>query len=129
MQTNVAVGSNHSITGTSHYVTDYTGFSSRVEEQSGNYLAVKATAVDGATIVFNGLSDVTLDSDGMIVIRLRDGVESLRFTATKDDVTQVVEYSIRNLTKESEIPENAVLTELGEPILTEGGEYVLTEEE
>ena len=97
LQTNVAI-SNGSISGTSNYVTGYTGFSGIVAEQSGNYIAVKATAVDGATIVFNGASNVTLDSDGMIVIRLRDGVQKLRFTATKGDITEVAEYSLSNLT-------------------------------
>lgn len=101
MQSDIEIA-NGKITGESKYVTGYVGFSSNVSEQSGNYLALKATAVDGATIVFNGLRDVTLDADGEIVIRLRSGVNKLKFTATKGDVTEFIEYSIEDLEKGSE---------------------------
>lgn len=90
------------VTGASKYVTGYTEFSSIVEEQSGNYLALKATAVEGATItaqVIGGTSDaVTLDSDGMIVFRLRNNQQKLKFIANLGDKYMPIELSLKNLT-------------------------------
>ena len=101
LQENIIVGASQ-VNGTLAYVEGYTGFSSKVEEQSGHYLALKATAMDGATItaqVINGFSGpVTLDTDGMIVIRVANNSQSIRFTATYGDDTEVVEYAFTNLT-------------------------------
>lgn len=104
LQTNLAVDA-RGITGTSKYVTGYTGFSSNVAEQSGNYFAVKATADTGATItaqVIGGIKPpVTLDGDGMIVIRMTSGAKAMKFVATVDDKIMTVMYPI-NLTLESQ---------------------------
>ena len=103
LQTGVEVG-NGAITGTLKYVTGYTGFSGDVEEQSGNYLALKVTAVEGATItveLINGTvgHPVTLDEDGMIVIRITDkSTQSVQVVATKDSKSEVFNFSLSGLT-------------------------------
>ena len=38
LQSNIQISADNKITGTLHYVSDFTGFSSIPEEQSGNYL-------------------------------------------------------------------------------------------
>ena len=103
LQTGVEV-ENGAITGTLKYVTGYTGFSGDVEEQSGNYLALKVTAVEGATItveLINGTvgHPVTLDEDGMIVIRITNkSTQSVQVVATKDSKSEVFNFSLSGLT-------------------------------
>lgn len=89
LQSNVEVGTNK-ITGTLKYVTGYTGFSGNVEEQSGNYLVLHAdiSGDDAVTItveLVGGTSGpVTLDSDRVIVLRIRNkDTQSVRVTASK----------------------------------------------
>ena len=75
LQENVVIGTD-SITGTLKYVTDYTGFSSDPAMQEGNYLVIHCTTNDSEPItveVVNGVSGpVTLDADGIIVLRIAD---------------------------------------------------------
>lgn len=103
LQTGVEVG-NGAITGTLKYVTGYTGFSGDEEEQSGNYLALKVTAVEGATITVELINGnvghpVTLDEDGMIVIRITDkSTQSVQVVATKDSKSEVFNFSLSGLT-------------------------------
>lgn len=104
LQENVVIGT-YGITGTLKYVTDYTGFSSKVEEQSGNYIALKATSVSGATIkaeITGGTSGpVTLDDDGIIIFRVKNISQQVMFTATVDDnKTIMVGYDLREMTLE-----------------------------
>lgn len=107
LQENVEIA-NNAITGKLLYVTDYTGFSSKVEEQSGNYLAIKVEAVAGATItveLINGTlgHPVTLDSDGMIVLRIADvSTQSIRVVATKGTVSETQNYAISDLVLDTE---------------------------
>ena len=102
LQENIAI-SNGAVTGTLKYVTDYTGFSSDVEEQSGNYLAIKVEAVEDATItveLINGTlgHPVTLDDDGMIVIRVSNTeTQSIQIVATVGAVSETVNLSISDL--------------------------------
>ena len=102
LQEDVAVGAD-AITGTLLYVTGYTGFSGNVAEQEGNYLAIKVTAVEGATItveLINGTvgHPVTLDADGKIVIRITDTeTQSVEVVATKDNCSEVKRFSISDL--------------------------------
>ena len=90
-----------SITGTLAYVTGYTGFSGDVAEQSGHYIALKAESADGATIkaqVIGGThGEVTLDSDRILVARIANNSQSIRFTATKDDETATVVFALTDL--------------------------------
>ena len=94
LQENVTVGATK-ITGTLKYVNDYTGFSSKVEEQSGNYLTIHADSTDADSItvelVGGTKGPVTLDEDGTIVIRITNpATQSVRVVATKgtDSITK-----------------------------------------
>lgn len=94
---------NDAITGTLKYVTEYTGFSSNVEEQSGNYLAIKVEAdADTITVELVGGTvghPVTLDSDGMIVIRITNTTtQSITVVATKGNVSETYNLSLSGLT-------------------------------
>ena len=104
MQTGVSVG-NAAITGTLHHVTDYTGFSSNVEQQSGHYLALHATAegADAITVeLVGGVSGpVTLDEDGIIVLLIADtSTQSVRVVATKGANSEALTYSLTGVTLE-----------------------------
>ena len=102
LQSSVAIA-NNAITGNLNYIVDYTEFSSNPSEQSGHYLAIKCEALAGSTItveLINGTlgHPVTLDSDGMIVIRITNtGTQSVQVVATKNHVSQTVNLSISNL--------------------------------
>ena len=110
LQTNLAI-TNGIATGTTKYVTDYTGFSGKPEEQSGNYIALKVEDVPlDATITYqrvgSGLDPVTLDEDRNIVIRLPDHEATLRFTITYQGHDTVYDISVAHLTYEG--PEEVV---------------------
>lgn len=96
--------SDGAISGTLKYVSDYTGFSSDVSEQNGNYLAIKVIAVEDATItveLINGTlgHPVTLDSDGMIVLKIADvDTQSIEIVATKGNISEKQSLSISGLT-------------------------------
>lgn len=92
LQSNVAIGKDY-ITGTSKYVTGYTGFSGKSSEQKGNYLALHASADTGATIsveLVGGTSgEKTLDADGIVILRLEPNkTYSLKVNGTKNGKTQ-----------------------------------------
>lgn len=86
------------ITGTLKYVTGYTGFSSKTEEQSGNYLALHniSNIVEPIFVeVINGFSGpVQLDADGIIVLRIANNEQKVKVTC--GDL--VKEYSLSELT-------------------------------
>lgn len=93
------------MSGTSKWVTGYTGFSGDPTEQSGNYLALHATADAGAVIQAKlqggPLGWVTLDSDGIIISRLHDNSGIIQFRATKGGVTQEITLSLFGVVKQS----------------------------
>ena len=104
LQDNIVI-SGDTISGTLKYVTGYTGFSGNVEEQSGNYLALHFDTnidVDSITVeLLNGTvgHPVTLDSDGIIILRIADkDTQSVRVVATKGDEVTVKKYSLTGLT-------------------------------
>lgn len=103
LQEDIAI-SDGAITGTLKHVTDYTGFSGDVSEQSGNYIALKVVAVADATITVELVGGtlghpVTLDADGMIVIRITDtSTQSISVVATKGTVSETLSFSIAGLT-------------------------------
>ena len=108
LQSGVVVAGNE-ISGTLHYVTDYTGFSGNVSEQSGNYLALKFETDDPEDVitveVINGTvgHPVTLDSDRNIVIRLTDPrKQKLRVVTTHDGSSVTNMYYLHLLNLESE---------------------------
>ena len=94
-----------SITGTSKYVTGYTGFSGDVSEQSGNYLALHITSsAEGATITaqLNPERDpVTLDPDGIIIFRIGENSGRIAtFTVSKNGTTATYKYDLSQLVLE-----------------------------
>lgn len=102
LQEDIAI-SNGAIAGTLKHVTDYTGFSSKVEEQSGNYIGLKVEAeADSITVELVGGTlghPVTLDEDGMIVLKIADtSTQSITVVATKGTVSETLSFSIAGLT-------------------------------
>lgn len=91
------------VSGTLKMVTDYTGFSSIAEEQSGNYIAMYCEANPNATItveLVGGRSGaVTLDDDGLIVLRVTDPSQSIRVVASANGYESAVKvFSLSGLT-------------------------------
>ena len=101
LQEDISVSDN-AITGTLKYVTGYTGFSGDSSEQSGHYLAVKATAEEGATIkaeiIGGDHGEVTLDEDGILIARIGNTSQKLKFTAETDEGSQTIIYDLSGLT-------------------------------
>lgn len=107
LQEDAAVDSTGKVTGTSHYVTGYTGFSSKVSEQSGNYFAFHFSVPDvtGATIKVNG---VTLDADGIIVLILKGTTKPVTAVVSKQGYGTITKkYNISSIVKEPESQEQA----------------------
>ena len=84
---------------------DYTGFSSKVAEQSGNYIVIHADVpdVDDATITVKVTNPVTLDDDGIAVLKIADkNSQTITVVASKDGYDPVTKvYSLTGLTLES----------------------------
>lgn len=86
-----------SIEGTLFKIEDYTGFSGIKEEQSGNYIALHAFVpgsdfeyADGVRIkAIRPGRTVTLDSDGILILRVPDKHSTIAFEASKDGYTSV----------------------------------------
>lgn len=102
LQENLAV-ENNSITGTLKYVTGYTGFSSKVEQQSGNYIAVKVTC-EGADEIWIGLDPsegsgmVKVDADGIAVLRVaNNNTQTLKIDCIKGGIHDGREFSLKDL--------------------------------
>ena len=106
LQTGIEVGEDNKITGTLKYVTGYTEFSGDAAEQSGNYLAVHATADEGAIIkaeiIGGDHGEVTLDEDGILIARIKNNLQALRFSATTSAGTQTIIYDLSGLTLNEE---------------------------
>ena len=92
------------ISGELKYVTGYTGFSSNPAEQQGNYIALHAETdfnEDEITLeLINGTvgHPVTLDSDGLMVVRITDTeAQKIRIVATKGSRTRVKLYDLSGL--------------------------------
>ena len=99
LQEDIVVGTD-AITGTLKYVSDYTDAFSG-DEADGNFLALKCTAIEGATItveVVGGLhGPSTLDSDGLVVCRIASTDQSIRVIATIGGVSQTKTYALTDL--------------------------------
>lgn len=96
LQENIEI-TNDEIKGTLKYVTGYTGFSGKVEEQSGNYLVIHNETNGDEPIfveVVGGTSGPTqLDSDGIIVLRIANKGQRIRVSSG----SAVKEYSLANI--------------------------------
>lgn len=106
LQTGIVVADGE-ISGTLNYVTGYTGFnSSNVEEQKGNYLALKLEvepedAVTTVELVGGTKGSATLDEDMNIVLLIKDTeTQTIKVTVTSDDETITEEYGLDGLTLE-----------------------------
>lgn len=105
LQSDVVIGTN-SISGTLHYVDDYSGFSSDPALTEGNYLVIHAAVPDmeDAQITVKITNPVVLDEDGIAVLRIADkSSQTLTVVASKegyDAVTKV--YTLNSLECETE---------------------------
>lgn len=86
-------------------MSNYTGFSSKTSEQSGNYLVFHAEVpnVDGVTITAKISKTSTLDSDGIAVFRIANkDSQTLTVVASKEGYESVTKvFSLSGLTVES----------------------------
>lgn len=96
----------NNITGTLKYVSDYTGFSSDVSLQSGNFIALHAEVPElpEAIIDVTVTNPVTLDEDGDVVLRIRDkDSQTITVVASAEGYESVTKvYSLAGLTVETE---------------------------
>lgn len=104
MQSNVVVGDSE-ITGTLHYVTGYTEFSSLEEQQKGNYLALKFDFAEGVTttveIVGGTKGPVTLDEDkNWVGLIANKDSQTIKVVAQKNGANVEKVYSLTGLTLE-----------------------------
>ena len=104
LQSGITVGEN-AITGTLKYVTGYTGFSGDVAEQKGNYLALHASSSGADSITLeliggvSGRGEVTLDGDGLMIIRISNINQQVKIRAYKNGVVANSRlYSLAGLT-------------------------------
>lgn len=88
LQTGIKV-SGGKITGTLKYVTGYTGFSGDPEEQEGHFLALHYYIPDltGYALTVEEMggtgSPVTLDADGLHILRIVNKAHKIKVTASK----------------------------------------------
>ena len=105
LQEDVTIGKD-AIGGTLHYVTGYTGFSGDPAEQEGNYLALHFEDEDATSIsvkvVGSEHDPVTLDPDGLLVLRIREIAKGIDVWTVKDGVTYMNRYEFADLVKEPE---------------------------
>lgn len=104
LQSDIVLGDGE-ITGALKHVTDYTDFSGDASEQSGNYLVLHSEATDGATVTVeldgSAQEPITLDTDGICILRISDTAQSVRITASKPGHDNVVKiYALTGLTLE-----------------------------
>lgn len=102
LQSGVSI-SGTNINGTLKYVDDYTGFSSDVSLQFGNYLVLHfATDVPGSKITVTVTNPSVLDADGIIVLRIADkDSQTVTVVAEKDGYqTARKVFSLTGLTLE-----------------------------
>ena len=111
LQSDVTV-SDTGITGTLAYVTDYTGFSSDPELQSGNFIALKISDVDPTAVSVKGgivpssigadLVEMIDDPDQNIVLRVTNkGTQKATFVQKDADGNELKqEFALSGLTLE-----------------------------
>ena len=89
------------VTGTLHYLDDYTGFSGDPELQSGDYLCLHFEASVPATIqaAYNDKT-VTLTDDGILIVRVADKDLPLTVTATYEGQVVAKTFDLTGLTLE-----------------------------
>lgn len=100
LQADMAVDGQGKVTGTSKWVTGYTGFSGKKAEQKGNYAAFHISVGDLVigTSVSVKVNNVSLDPDGLFVMRFKDGVKTGKAIVTAfadghEPFTRVFDFS------------------------------------
>ena len=105
LQEDVFIGKGE-IGGTLHYVTGYTGFSGDPAEQEGNYLTLHFEDDDATSIsvkvVGSEHDPVTLDPDGLLVLRIREIAKGIDVYTVKSGVTYMNHFDFVDLVKEPE---------------------------
>lgn len=103
LQTGITI-SGDVISGTLKYVTDYTGFSNNVAQQSGNYLALKVggvEATDDVTVELIGGTvghPITLDADRNIVLLIANTDQKVKVVVNDEET---MTYKLTGLTLQS----------------------------
>ena len=107
LQSNIVVNDNTmTISGTLKHVTGYTGFSSKAEEQSGNYIALNVNPASGfpetmTVEVKNGTvgpKNISA-SDRKVVLKIKDAAtQGIIIKATNKGVKVTKEYKLTGLT-------------------------------
>ena len=103
LQTGITI-SGDVISGTLKYVTDYTGFSNNVSQQSGNYLALKVGGVedtDDVTVELIGGTvghPITLDADRNIVLLIANTDQQVKVVVNDEET---MTYKLTGLTLQS----------------------------
>lgn len=106
LQSNINVNDDY-ITGTLHYVDDFTEFSENTKEQHGNYLALKFETETGSTttveLVGGKSGPVTLDNDKVWVGRITDqDRQTIRVITSKNGSSVTKVYGLQRLVCENE---------------------------
>lgn len=111
LQSNVTINSDKKIDGTLKYVKNYTGFSSKTEEQSGNYLALDfsdnwlsdndptsfSVELVGGT---SGPKTLT-DSESFCIFRVTDPkTQTIKVSSTDSTGTTTISYILTDLVLE-----------------------------
>lgn len=106
LQNGIQISEFNVISGTLNYVTGYTGFNStKVEEQSGNYLALDFDALPwpdtySVELVGGTKGPITLsEDDKFVVFRIANkDTQSIKVVATKDGVKAEETFTLSGLT-------------------------------
>ena len=110
LQSNIVVNDNTmNISGTLKHVTGYTGFSSKADEQSGNYIALNVDPASGfpesmTVEVKNGTSGPSklTSADHQVVLKIKDAAtQGIIIKATNKGVEVTKEYKLAGLTLQS----------------------------
>lgn len=101
LQTGVTIGKS-AIRGELKYVDDYTGFSGNPAEQKGNFLALHFECEDADSIVVELVGGktgpVTLDPDGLHIMKIANNTQQVRVTANASGYESVTKtYSLTGM--------------------------------
>lgn len=103
LQSGIAISDDGNVTGTSKYVTGYTGYSGTTEWQEGNFLALHFAAGDDCSkitvqMIPGHQNAKELDDDGICVFRIEDGEQIIQVIAYYPDGQTVMQLSLDDLT-------------------------------
>ena len=107
LQSNIVIDNKAmAVSGTLKHVTGYTGFSSKVEEQSGNYIALNIDPASGfpetmTVEVKNGTSGPSklTSADHQVVLKIKDAAtQGIIVKATNNGAEVTKEYKLTGLT-------------------------------